>query len=216
MQVRSCRYVLLASHPFMVGGACRHPGGRSGRAAARAGWPPTVGRRPGELAGLAIQRNRPPPHAVSAKKASATAIAAWVVKRRSVTRYSTPVKAGARTGDRFAVALADHRVLVAFAKSRSAHRTTRCRPSSRPCWSESARSCARSGSARRRQAPVTSGSAASHPPEPAPALRPLAVLRSWFRAPVPDDRCPLDRSFRHQTTRYCSGQQPTGPGFVLR
>jgi hypothetical protein len=34
-------------------------------------------------------------HAVRAKKKSATAIAAWVVKSRSVMRYSTPVKARA-------------------------------------------------------------------------------------------------------------------------
>jgi hypothetical protein len=34
-------------------------------------------------------------HAVSTKKTSATAIAAWVVKSRSVIRYSAPVKARA-------------------------------------------------------------------------------------------------------------------------
>lgn len=61
----------------------------------------------------------------------------------------------------------------------------RCRPWSTPCWSGSAQWCARPGSARRPPAPPPPPVrvVASVRPEPALALRPLAVLRSWSPRP---------------------------------
>jgi hypothetical protein len=57
---------------------------------------------------------------------------------------------------------------------------------------------------------------------PPPGFRPAicansksALLVGSVGGGVPDDRYPLDRSSANQTTRCCSGQQPTGPGFVV-
>ena len=72
----------------------------------------------------------------------------------------------------------------------------------------------RVGSASAGAAASGSAEVASVRPEPALALRPLAVLRSWFRAPLLTIVARSTGHSANQTTRYCSGQQPPGPGFI--